>query len=128
MVTCASGPKDRVSEHRPDLALPLRGVIEQAKAHADGARKYGRYNWREEAVAARVCLKAIRRHLELLEAGEDYAEDSGIHHLGHIMATAAVMLDAEMCGKLIDDRDYSTGSIRLLKDAYQWFAQLGDQT
>ena len=36
--------------------------------------------------------------------GENKAADSGIHHLGHVMACASILLDAESCGQLNDDR------------------------
>ena len=44
------------------------------------------------------------RHTYLLLAGQDYAEDSGVLHAAHIMATCAVIIDARYHGTLIDDR------------------------
>lgn len=71
---------------------------------ADGARKYGPYNWRGNAVVARIYIDAAMRHLLAWLEGEETAEDSGVHHLGHAMACCAILLDAQETGNLIDDR------------------------
>ena len=70
----------------------------------DGARKYGPYNWRDNAVLARVYIAAAKRHIEYWEAGQEDAEDSGVHHLGHVIACCAILADAQVTGNLIDDR------------------------
>jgi hypothetical protein len=36
--------------------------------------------------------------------GEAIADDSGCHHLAHVMACCAILLDAMECGALNDDR------------------------
>lgn len=114
-------PKDRVSGGKPRLDLPTPAKIAAAQALADGARKYGAYNWRDEPIRASVYIQALERHLELLKNGEDYAEDSGCHHLGHLMAGAALWLDAQEHGQLIDDRKRSPEAVAALKRAYAWF-------
>ena len=70
----------------------------------DGARKYGPYNWRDNAVLARVYIAAAKRHLAYWAAGEETAKDSGVHHLGHAIACLAILLDAQATGNLGDDR------------------------
>jgi hypothetical protein len=69
-----------------------------------GARKYGRFNWREHTVTVSVYTDAIMRHLMAYVDGEDLDPESGINHLAHVMACCAVLLDAKAMGKLNDDR------------------------
>ena len=70
----------------------------------DGASKYGKWNWRGESVAVSVYIDACFRHLLDWYHGEEEAEDSGAHHLGHAIACLAIILDAQGTGNLIDDR------------------------
>ena len=84
--------------------LPAIAEIEWAKAQADGAKKYGPYNWHENAVETMTYIAAARRHLMAFTAREERAEDSGAHHLGHVMACCAIVMDAEARGQLIDNR------------------------
>ena len=100
-----SNPKDRLGTDKVPLhLLPAVGKIHQAMGHRDGAIKYGPFNWREEQVCATIYLSAIQRHLDDYMEGEEAAKDSGVHHLGHIMACCAIILDAEAMGQLVDDR------------------------
>lgn len=89
--------------------VPLHLVPPSAKHHlamalADGARKYGPYNWREHQISVSVYYDAAQRHWDAFWDGEDLAEDSGIHHIAHAMACCALVLDALTLGKLNDDR------------------------
>ena len=49
-------------------------------------------------------LDAANRHLMALQEGEDVAKDSLVLHAAHLMATCAIIIDAEACGTLVDDR------------------------
>lgn len=75
-----------------------------AQAFADGAAKYGPYNWREAGVAASVYYAAMKRHQDAWWDGENLSTDAKVHHLAHTMACCAIVLDALTVGKLIDDR------------------------
>jgi hypothetical protein len=99
--TLAALKKPRLSDV-PPVALFAVGA-----AMSDGASKYGRFNWRETGSTSSVFYDAIIRHLTDWYNGEDYAHDSKVHHLGHIMASCAILLDSELHGKLNDDRDKS---------------------
>ncbi|WP_024517062.1 dATP/dGTP diphosphohydrolase domain-containing protein [Bradyrhizobium sp. Tv2a-2] len=106
-------PKDLVGVKKVDLSLfPSIAHAHGAHAFMDGARKYGPYNWRENAVLARIYLAAAKRHLDYWEAGEETAKDSGVHHLGHAMACLAILLDAQATGNLIDNRPKSPDLIK----------------
>lgn len=100
-----TNPKTRYGMAKPSMAaIPPAAMIELGAAMADGARKYGKFNWREHEVTASVYEDALMRHLMSWRDGEDVAPDSGVNHLGHIMACCAILLDAAASGKLIDDR------------------------
>lgn len=73
-------------------------------AMQNGGEKYGMMNWREKTVSSSVYYDAARRHLAAWWDGERVAPDSGVHHLGHVMACCAILLDAEAQANLNDDR------------------------
>lgn len=103
----AGNPKDVAAQKagKPDLSLnPPEGGRQQAFAQMDGARKYGPYNWRNDPIKVTVYVAAAKRHLDAIMDGEDVAADSGVDHFGHVMACAAIALDAKKHGTLIDDR------------------------
>jgi hypothetical protein len=75
-----------------------------AAALSVGAVRYGPWNWRGEEVKLTVYLAAMRRHIDAIIDGEDIDPESGCPHLGHVMASCGIVLDAEACGMLVDDR------------------------
>jgi len=100
----STNPKDILAERKVALGLlPGAGKICGALAIAEGAKKYGPYNWRDKAVKMTIYLDAIERHLLALRDGEWKDPESKIPHLGHIVAGAAIVLDANSVGKLIND-------------------------
>jgi hypothetical protein len=107
-VTLGTNPKDLIGNKKVSITkLPMVGVIHGAHAMMDGARKYGPYNWRGNAVVASIYVDAAMRHLMAYFEGEQEAPDSGVHHLGHVIACAAILLDAETTHNLVDDRPIS---------------------
>jgi hypothetical protein len=84
--------------------LPFRVLEGDAKVQAGGADKYGERNWRIDSILTSTYEGAIMRHFLAWANGEDEDPESGLSHLYHIRACCAVMLDAEMYGKLVDDR------------------------
>lgn len=100
-----SNPKSRFGVKKVPLWLiPPAAKAHMAMAFADGAAKYGAYNWREHSVSASIYLSAAERHMDAWRDGEEIAPDSLVHHLGHVMACMAILVDAIECGKLVDDR------------------------
>lgn len=75
-----------------------------AEAFANGAKKYGPYNWREAKISSSVYYAAALRHLTDWWDGEDLAPDSGVHHLGHAAACLALILDTMDSDLLNDNR------------------------
>ena len=87
----------------------LRG---DAAVFAHGADKYGERNWRVDPIKASTYEAAILRHfMSYFYDREDMDPDSGYSHLYHIRACCAVMLDAEIHGTLIDDRDRGKSNV-----------------
>jgi len=110
--TAAAAGKPRLSDVPPVALLALGAAM------SNGKDKYGRFNWRETGSTASVFYDAMQRHLLDWFNGEDFASDSNVHHLGHIMASCAILLDSKLHNKLNDDRG-SHGSIVYNPDA--WF-------
>lgn len=104
-VQTSTNPKDIAAASKCPLWL-VPPVADRAIAEvlAHGAAKYQPWNWRRDGIMASNYVSAIRRHLAAWLDGEDIDPESGLSHLAHIGATAAIMLDAESHGKLIDDR------------------------
>lgn len=98
-------PKDEAGRNKVQLGLvPPVAVAQCARAFEDGARKYGAYNWRGQPVNYMVYIHAALRHIQALIDGENVAPDSQVHHAAHAMASLAIILDAEACKKINDDR------------------------
>lgn len=95
--------------------IPVTGIIHFMRAMMDGARKYGPLNWRTKKVTASIYYDAAERHMMAWYDGQEDAEDSGVHHLGHAMACLAIILDAHETGNLIDDRPPKGQFAALLK-------------
>lgn len=113
--TLGSNPKDNVGSKKISITkLPMVALIHGAHAMMDGARKYGPYNWRDNAVVASIYVDAMIRHAGAWFEGEETATDSGVHHLGHAIANAAILLDALETGNLKDDRPRNGKFIEVL--------------
>ncbi len=98
-------PKTKFGVQKPSMFnVPVTSLLHLMAAMADGAKKYGPYNWRDKDVSASIYYDAAMRHLMAWIDGEDYAGDSGVHHLGGVMACCAIILDAEAQGTLNDNR------------------------
>lgn len=110
-------PKDRLGVAKVSLSnIPSAGLIHEALAMRDGATKYGAHNWREYPVQAKIYVDAALRHIFAWVDGEEVAEDSGVHHLGHARACLGILLDAMENGKLGDDRPLPGAASRLFAE------------
>ena len=98
-------PKQAYGDKKVQLQLVPRALmLPVAQALKNGADKYGAWNWRENPVEAMTYVAAILRHLYDWVEGEEVAPDSMVHHLGHLAASVAILLDAQATGNLIDNR------------------------
>jgi len=99
-------PKGAIGATKTPLGLiPPHAMEQTAWVHKLGADKYGAWNWRETGVCASTYVNAILRHLNAWRDGEDLDPESGISHLAHIACSANILMDAEYCNKLQDDRN-----------------------
>jgi len=100
-----TNPKDAIGSSKTPFHLnPPIAAAEQAAVHLHGAIKYGVYNWRDAGVRVSIYIDAIYRHLMKFQEGEDYDDESHAHHLAHIMACCAIVLDSRALMNLEDDR------------------------
>ena len=100
-----TNPKDAVGIRKaPFSTVPAEIEAELGLALLEGARKYGRHNYRVVGVRASVYYDAARRHLAAWWEGEDTDPDSGLPHLAKAMASIAVIRDAEINELCEDDR------------------------
>ena len=99
-------PKSKYGIQKASMSLiPLAALEAAAGAHTLGADKYGAWNWREHSgVAASVYINAIMRHIKAWQEVSYNDPESGVSHLGHVMACCGILLDAQANGKLVDDR------------------------
>jgi hypothetical protein len=100
-----TNPKDAIGSTKLPLDLvPDTLEVFAALAFAEGASKYGAYNWRESGVRASIYRAALDRHLKKWWNGENVDPKTKVPHLASVMACAGIILDAEAMGKLTDDR------------------------
>lgn len=112
-----SNLKTAVALNKPRLSnIPTFTLFAMGAAMSDGAKKYGRYNWRATGSTVSVFYDAMNRHLQDWYTGEDFAKDSKIHHLAHLMADCAIMLDARNHPNMNDDRQ----KVKNATDESQW--------
>jgi hypothetical protein len=104
-----SNPKDAVGIRKvPFSCLSMPVMAEVAVAMLEGARKYGRHNYRVIGVRASVYYDAAFRHLMASWEGENTDPDSGLDHITKAIATLMVLRDAKIRGKCVDDRPPGT--------------------
>jgi len=101
----STNPKDALGIKKAPLStLPTGPMYEVALAMLEGARKYGRHNYRVMGTKASVYYDAAMGHLTAWWEGEDIDPESGIHHLGKAMACLVVVRDSMMMNNWVDDR------------------------
>jgi hypothetical protein len=88
-----SGVKHDDGKLRMDL-LPPKSIEELARVLTYGAAKYGDNNWVD--VETNRYVAALLRHLFAWMGGEERDEESGIHHLSHVMCNAAFLVYKEV--------------------------------
>lgn len=117
-----TNPKDAVGVAKvPFSTVPARVVAEIGLAMMEGARKYGRHNYRKAGVRASVYYDATIRHLAAWWEGQDIDPDSGLPHIVKAMAGLCVLRDAQYNAMLTDDRPPP------ILDAADWIADLNEK-
>lgn len=104
-----TNPKDACGIRKVPHSCTSQPVMaEVAVGMLEGALKYGRSNYRVIGVRASVYYDAARRHIDAWWEGEDIDPDSGLSHLAKAMASLMVLRDAQVRGKMNDDRPPGT--------------------
>lgn len=105
-----TNPKDAVGtkKWRQYTVVPMTVIWELGVAMLEGARKYGRHNYRVSGVRASVYVDAAKGHIDAYWEGQDIDPDSGLHHVTKAIASLAVLRDAMIQKKYIDDRPPKT--------------------
>lgn len=113
--TKETNPKDAIGDKKVPLSLcsPIAKAA-WAVAQFVGMVKYGAWNWRSAGIRSSIYTSAMQRHLDAYLSGEEFDPVDQTPHLGHIMACAAILIDAKAAGKLTDDRPPIVG----LREAY----------
>jgi len=106
-------PKELAGAKKPASwsVMPRWIVLLVGRVMSVGAAKYGAFNYRQSSIAASTYQDALERHQQLWFDGEDTDPESGESHLAHVIASCALLLDAQRTGKLHDDRQ-KTGIVR----------------
>lgn len=100
-----TNPKDAVGIRKvPFSVIPAQVVAEVGLGLLEGARKYGRHNYRTVGIRASVYYDAALRHLTQWWEGQDVDPDSGLNHVSKAITTLVVLRDAMINGKMQDDR------------------------
>lgn len=128
-----TNPKDHFGSQKIDLGnVPYTLMLGAALAFLEGALKYGRFNWRIAGVRASIYHGALLRHIAKWWNGQDYDPSTRVHHLDNAIACLGILRDAELYGKLNDDRppngtgnemacaiDMSASKVAFLKDLFK---------
>lgn len=100
-----TNPKDSVGTGKvPFSTVPSEVTAEVGLAMLEGARKYGRHNYRAVGVRASVYYDAALRHLTAWWEGQDIDPDSGLSHIVKCLACLYVLRDSQNIGNWVDDR------------------------
>lgn len=100
-----TNPKDSVGCAKAPLSVvPMGPLYEVGLGLFEGARKYGRHNWRAAGVRHSIYFDAAMRHLAAWWEGQDIDPDSGLHHVVKAIAGLLVLRDSMLCGNDVDDR------------------------
>ena len=117
-------PKTAMGAKKPDLTVvPPSSLLHLATAMMNGAEKYGPFNWREQPISTRPYVAAAMRHLLAYLDGEDFSADTvaagvPVHHLAHVMACCAIVLDAKSVSTLTDNRPKVAGTCGAMIEFY----------
>lgn len=89
---------------KPPLGLiPKSALDEEAAVLSFGAEKYETHNWRKGMPWSRM-INAALRHLTAFNEGNDFDNESKLHHLAHVRACCAFLIEYMTTHPEFDDR------------------------
>jgi len=111
--TKPTNPKDAIGSNKLPLHLwPTTATALGCIGMLNGALKYGRLNFRDAGIRPTIYIDAVKRHLDAFLEGEEADPDDGVPHLAAALAGIAIMVDARVQGKFVDDRNYGGENYR----------------
>lgn len=100
-----TNPKDSIGIGKAPLStIPAPFLSMTGLALMEGARKYGRHNYRRAGIRYSVYYDALMRHMMAWWEGEDIDPDSGLPHIAKASACLAIIVDSWHSGEFNDDR------------------------
>lgn len=105
---------ERYNEGKPRWGLvPQSALVPMVRVLEFGAEKYDSFNWTKGLSYVEIC-ESMKRHLDAFMEGEDYDQESGIHHIGHIQCNALFLSWMIQNRPDMDDRfNYESTKIKL---------------
>ena len=85
--------------------IPDYALNEMAKVMTYGAKKYSADNWRK-GLSFTSCLDSLERHIAKFKIGQDYDEETGLHHLAHAMANCSFIMEYSLTHPELDNRQH----------------------
>lgn len=106
MSTKETNPKQAFGDAKPPLScVPMPVLYEVGLAMLEGHLKgYRRHNYRIAGVRMSTYYDAVLRHIAAWWEGQDTDPDSGLPHIVKAICCLVVLRDAQMLGKVTDDR------------------------
>jgi 5'(3')-deoxyribonucleotidase len=105
MTDRGKGLRENTGKARFDL-VPAGAVESLARVMTKGAVKYTEWNWAKGMPWSTV-LASLERHLNAFKKGEDYDPETGLLHVEHIAANAAILIEYYRIHPQGDDRQHS---------------------
>jgi hypothetical protein len=90
---------------KPDFSLiPQLAISEVARVMMYGAKKYDAYNFSKGEYNTVYCAAALR-HINKYLLNQDIDDESGLYHLAHAVSNLMMLLDNDLSGTSIDNRN-----------------------
>jgi len=95
----------RYNKEKPRVELLIPDALEaEARVWAQGAKKYGEYNW-QKGMKWSIPIGCMLRHIFAIMRGQDIDPESGELHAAHIKTNASMLIYYFYHYKQGDDRD-----------------------
>ena len=98
------GERKNQGKTRYDL-IPSYAQEQYAEVMTFGANKYSDRNW-EKGMAWSKVIASLKRHIQAIEMGEDYDQESGLLHSAHVMCNAGFLTEFYKIYPQGDDRPH----------------------
>ena len=96
------GLRFNTGKTRHELVPPF-AKEQYARVLTRGAEKYGVGNW-QKGMPWTTVIASLKRHLNAIEAGEDFDKETGEYHAAHLICNAAFLMEYYKIYPQGDDR------------------------